>query len=55
MRKVGIRQFRDNFYRELKDVPFTITIHGKPVYEIIKVNTDKNIVTIDKNKNILFD
>lgn len=36
MRRIGIRQLRNNLSEELEDLPFVVTKHGKIIAEVSK-------------------
>lgn len=47
MRKVSIRQFQQNFHKELKDIPFEITRKGETVAFVVTKLEDRVIGRVD--------
>ena len=49
MKKVGVRQFKDEFYAQIKELPLTVTSRGEPLIVVTspenKVVTPKKVVT----------
>ena len=44
MREISVRQFQQNFHKELKDLPFVVTKHGYPFVRVEKMGK-MNVVT----------
>ncbi len=44
-RRVGLRQFQQNFHKEIKELPFIVTKYGKDLFVVTKLTTD--VVTLN--------
>jgi len=51
MRTISIRQFQQNFHKELKDVPFVISRRRIPVFVLTTITDNNNVVTIKPKVN----
>lgn len=51
MRKIGIRQFQQNFHKELKDLPFIVTKDGKEYCEVNVSQTDVTTTAVNAFQN----
>lgn len=38
MRSISIRQFQQHFHKELASLPFQVTKHGKPYFNVTTIN-----------------
>ena len=54
MRKIGVRQFKDEFYAQIKELPLLVTSHDKPLIVVtFPGHTPKEVVTKMELSNAL--
>jgi len=45
MRRIGVRQFKDEFYAQIKDLPLLVTSNKEPLIVVTKPESRSTVVT----------